>query len=85
MDYDRTAKSAYPLATGTVGNAVDPSSSPVRDRIGGLESWLSDCHMALDNLEKRLDTITTPQPPQPASTNAAVKTSQVQSHVQGRL
>lgn len=91
MDYQNTQKAmqnSYPMGGVASSNALPAPpdiSTPVRDRINGLESWLSDCHVALDMLEKRLDTITTPVPPQPASTNAAVKTGQLQSHVQGRL
>lgn len=86
MAYDPSAKSGYPVGY-PVGSATVPTdiSSPVRDRIGGCESWLSDLHGAVDQLEKRLDTILTPAPPQPSSTGGVAKNGQLQSHVQGRL
>lgn len=61
------------------------SGSPIRDRISAAESWLSDLHMAVDNLEKRLDTVLAPVPPANPSTTAVQPPQRPQSHVQGRL
>lgn len=72
--------------TGVATSVPTESGSPVRDRLSASESWLSDLNMAIDNLEKRLDTILTPampSPPNAADPRAAVQRSQ--SHLQGRL
>lgn len=69
------------------GTLVDPpsTSSPARDRISAAESWLSDSHVALDMLEKRLDTILTPTAPQGTSGVNQNTPTPLQSHVVGRL
>lgn len=78
----------YAGQSAMIGNGAmaSESSSPIRDRICSAEQWLSDLHMAVDNLEKRLDTVLSPVPPQvPATTNQTAPVGPPKSHVQGRL
>lgn len=97
---EANARNAYPSVGGVqsvhtqyggglAGTALEPieaNGTPVRDRIGNTESWLSDLHGALDRLEKRLDTILTPVPPQGGTAGPdGPRVSQPRSHVQGRL
>jgi len=71
---------------GIAGNsAIDKSSTPVRDTIGGLEQLLSELHSTIDGLEGRFDTILTPVPPSPVRTDETRRPDRVQSHLQGRL
>lgn len=91
MDYGKVPYGGVSsLAVGTCGGGTAMqtlSSSPVRDRISGLESLLSDLHSTISALEERFDTVLTPVPPLPArADNERTPTGQrIQSHLQGRL
>lgn len=64
---------------------ADPTVSPIRDQISATESWLSDLSAAIDNIEKRLDTVLTPAPPSGGIGANTAAQSAMASHLHGRL
>lgn len=64
-----------------------PSESPsaIRDAITFSEEVLGQLHVTISHLESRLDSALTPNPPQPASTNAGNAPTPIMSNVRGRL
>jgi hypothetical protein len=81
-------------------NAIDPSryltqtarmdapvdtSSRIRDGISMAEQLLSDLHDAISQLDKRLDVVLTPVPPQPTGGAGVAPKAANTSHVHGRL
>lgn len=64
--------------------AVEPTSTPIRDKVSQAEQLLSELHEAINSLESRFDTALSPMPP--STTNAAASTpTPPMSHVLGRL
>lgn len=61
------------------------SASPIRDGVTQSEQFLSEIHECIDALEKRLETVLTPQPPMPAGGNAVQKSQPLASHLSGRM
>lgn len=84
---DMTNMNAPTLAGGMLGagNApADDSASRIRDSIGSTEQLLSVLQETIERMERRLDTVLTPQPP---STSGQVNKNPtpIGSHVVGRL
>lgn len=65
--------------------AAATSGSKIRDRISHCEENLSGIHSLLDEFEKRLDVILTPQAPQAVSTEKDSAPQAPQSHLTNRL
>lgn len=63
---------------------VDESASPIRDGVGQAEEIVTALHAAISQLEKRLDTVLTPVPPQPG-TAGTPGNGPIASHLRGRL
>jgi len=63
---------------------VDESASAIRDAVTHAEALLSELHEAISALDRRLETVLTPAPPQTA-TNSPSKTGSVGSHLRGRV
>lgn len=62
------------------------STSRIRDGVSQSEQLLTAVHEIISMLEKRLDTVLQPVPPQPASNaGQAARTGPVASHLYGRL
>ncbi len=62
----------------------DESASRIRDGICMTEQTLSELDEALNQLERRLDTVLTPVPPSTTG-QAQAKNQQIGSHVKGRV
>lgn len=73
-------------AQNTIGVVpADPTVSPIRDQISDTESRLSDLGIAIDNIEKRLDTVLTPSPPSGGTGANQGAPAMMASHLHGRL
>jgi len=67
------------------GTATDESPSRIRDAIGMTEQLMEQLHGAIDRVEKRLDTVLTPTPPQPSTADSEKNPTPVSSHLFGRV
>lgn len=84
--YNSRPGSVIPNHSLGAGNSAQAeSASPVRDAISLSERLSSEIHENIACLEKRLDTIVTPQPPVGPNTTNAKTPTPVHSHVMGRL
>lgn len=92
MSYDTksvtggTTANVYQTGTNTL-IACDQSPSMIRDAIGATEQSVSLLHEAITELEGRLDTVLSPQPPQLTTGGANAKdprpsSSQVHTRMQ---
>lgn len=82
MDY----RNAGNMSNQNVPMTDAPVSSPVRDAISGGEEFISTLNAAVDRLERRLDTILTPTPPQTSgSGGSGASPTPLMSPVQARL
>jgi len=70
-----------------IGSLADmpESASHIRDGVGLAEQRLSDIHDVIGLLEKRLETVLSPAPPSPVSTNTSKQAGPPMSHVSGRI
>lgn len=64
---------------------TEPSNSRLRDSVSNGEQYLSEIHATIDALEKRLDTLLTPQAPSTAANSGVSAPQPLLSHVVGRL
>ncbi len=88
MDYVNSAQGRTSTAYLGATTAVEPSESPsvIRNGVTNAEQLLSGIHESISLLEKRLDTVLRPVPPQVQATQNAPNTpTPVCSHVTGRM
>lgn len=87
MDYSNQISPRQQFSTASsLGQGSPESSSPIRDAVSHDEQILSAVHEAISLLEKRLDTVLTPVPPQPSNTlNPDRATAPICSHLHGRM
>jgi len=78
-----TAPSSY-AADARSATEVAPEPSPIRDGVTSAEQALSHIHEAISHLERRLETVLRPMPPQGQGT-ATDPPVPLCSHVMGRL
>jgi len=84
-DMQRQAVNQY-RGLSTPASAPVEGPSQIRDCISCTEQILSELHGTIDQLEKRLDTVLTPTPPDVArSGSGTVAPAPSVSHVHGRL
>jgi len=84
MDY-RGEGAANSYNQTNVGTALEKSSSVIRDGVSYAEQTLSEVHEAIAQLEKRLETVLQPVPPQVEVNRNAQPSGPAVSHLAGRL
>jgi hypothetical protein len=82
----RAVYGAGPMDARTATEVPTPDNSRIRDGVSAAEQALSALHEMISHLEKRLETVLSPMPSQPANVaNAGTPTGPPRSHVTGRL
>ena len=88
MEY---AQGGYANANKVIGRGMEvpadaqPDASKVRDAITAAEQFQSEIHEHITLLEKRVDTVLRPGPPQQAGAVGGNTPQPICSHVTGRL